>query len=151
MKNLSAVMLRILGLGAMAILLGAGTARAQTAFIRIAGVPGTATDDKHKDWIEIHSFQWGAVQQRAEAEKAGRTPNREALTITKEYDAASAKMKEMCASGKHFASLDIDVVSGGKTIHYHLSDVTVSSFSTSGGDRPMETISLNFTKITMNY
>jgi type VI secretion system secreted protein Hcp len=151
MKNLSVVMLRILGLGAMAILICVGTARAQGAFIKINGVPGTSTDDKHKDWIEIHSFQWGAVQQRAEAEKAGRAPNREALVITKEWDAASPKMKEMCATGTHFPALDIDVVSGGKTIHYHLTDVTVSSFSTSGGERPSESISLNFTKITMNY
>lgn len=150
MKNLSAVVARFFGLGAMAILFCAGTVRAQSAFIKIPGVQGTAKDDKHKDWLQVRSVQWDAIQQRAEAEKARRAPRHEDLVITKEWDVASPKLMEMCASGKHFASLDIDVVSGAKIVHYHLTDVTVSSFNKSAGDRPTESISLNFAKITMD-
>ena len=32
------------------------------AFIKIDGIPGESTDDKHKDWIEILSFHWGVSQ-----------------------------------------------------------------------------------------
>jgi type VI secretion system Hcp family effector len=148
MKNLSTMMLRICGVAAMAIFLCAGAAHAQTAYIKIPGVAGTATDDKHKDWLEIHSAQWDAVQQRAVAERSGGNVRHEALTITKEYDVASPKLVEFCASGKRFSGLDVDVVSGGKTIHYHLTDVIVSSFNKGGGDRPTESITLNYGKIT---
>ena len=29
------------------------------AFLKIDGIPGESTDDKHKDWIEILSFDFG--------------------------------------------------------------------------------------------
>ena len=32
------------------------------AFIKIDGIPGESTDDKHKDWMEISTFSWGASQ-----------------------------------------------------------------------------------------
>ena len=32
------------------------TGGAYDAFLKIDGIPGESTDDKHKDWIEILSF-----------------------------------------------------------------------------------------------
>ena len=29
------------------------------AFLKIDGIPGESTDDKHKDWIEVLSFDFG--------------------------------------------------------------------------------------------
>ncbi len=32
------------------------------AFLKLDGIPGESTDDKHKDWIELLSYNWGATQ-----------------------------------------------------------------------------------------
>lgn len=69
------------------------------------------------------------------------------FVIVKEIDAASPKLYQACASGKHFPTALVEA--GGK--QYKLYDVVISSVQKSGGDRPMETISLNFTKIEMTH
>ncbi|MDE3109811.1 MAG: type VI secretion system tube protein Hcp [Acidobacteriota bacterium] len=66
------------------------------------------------------------------------------LVITKEMDSASPKLYQACATGKHFPSALVET--GGK--QYKLFDVVIASVQkSSGGERPMETITLNFTKI----
>ena len=32
------------------------------AFLKVDGIPGESTDDKHKDWIEVLSFNHGVSQ-----------------------------------------------------------------------------------------
>ena len=72
------------------------------------------------------------------------------FVIMKEIDKSSPLLKEAAASGQRFPEVDVDVFSNGKLMHYKLMDVMVSAVSmSSGGDRPMESISLNFTKIEM--
>jgi len=49
--------------------------------------------------------------------------------------------------------VDVDVAASGKTMHYKLTDVFISAVSvasmSSGGDRPMESISFTYQKIEM--
>jgi type VI protein secretion system component Hcp len=69
------------------------------------------------------------------------------FTITKEIDKASPLLAQACASGKHLPEVDVDLGSGG---HYKLMDVMISSDTkSSGGDRPMESISFTYQKIEM--
>ena len=69
------------------------------------------------------------------------------FTITKEIDKASPLLAQACASGKHFQEVDVELASGGK---YKLTDVMISSDTkSSGGDRPMESISFTYQKIEM--
>ena len=69
------------------------------------------------------------------------------FTITKEIDKASPMLAQAAASGEHLAEVDVQLASGGK---YTLTDVMVSSVQkSSGGDRPMETISFTYQKIEM--
>jgi hypothetical protein len=69
------------------------------------------------------------------------------FTITKEIDKASPMLAQACASSEHLAEVDVQLSSGGK---YTLTDVMVSSVQkSSGGDRPMETISFTYQKIEM--
>lgn len=68
------------------------------------------------------------------------------FTITKEMDAASPKLFEMCASGKHIPEVDVDMGSA----HYVLHDVVISSATkSSAGERPTETLSFTYQKIEM--
>ncbi len=91
----------------------------------------------------------GATNARTGAVTGAATGRRrhEPIVITKEWGAASPQLFRACATGRHFAAVDIDVPSAGRMLHYHLTDVVVSSVQSSGGDRPTETITLNFTKI----
>jgi type VI secretion system Hcp family effector len=69
------------------------------------------------------------------------------FTITKEVDKASPLLTKACASGQHYSEVDVQLASGAK---YTLSDVMVSSVKqSSGGDRPMETVSFTYQKIEM--
>jgi type VI protein secretion system component Hcp len=70
------------------------------------------------------------------------------FVIVKEMDKASPKLFEACASGKHFPSAVVDA--GGK--QYKLYDVAIVSVQkSSGGDRPVETVTLNYTKIEITH
>ncbi len=76
------------------------------AFLKIDGIPGESTDDKHKEWIEIESYQQGLTQPAsatassvggASAERVNFGP----LIVSKLVDKASAKLFEACCTGKH--------------------------------------------------
>ncbi|HEX8879793.1 MAG TPA: type VI secretion system tube protein Hcp, partial [Candidatus Acidoferrum sp.] len=66
------------------------------------------------------------------------------LVIVKEVDKASPKLYQACASGKHFPSAVVEVGAH----QFRLFDVVIASVAkSSGGDRPTEQLTLNFTKI----
>jgi type VI protein secretion system component Hcp len=67
------------------------------------------------------------------------------FVIVKELDGASPKLAQACISGRHFSLAEVDL--GDR--HYKLYDVIVASDQKSGGDRPTETIALNYEKIEM--
>ncbi len=150
MSKLAGTWVRVLGISMLAAMLFPVAARAAVdTFLWIDGVKGGSTDDKHKDWIEIQSFDTGTLQNRAMAERAGRPVTHEPLVITREVDAASPKLRAFCASGKHFPAMNLDVVSGGRTLHYRLTDVTVNSYAMrKAGGSQIEEISFTYQKIT---
>ena len=72
------------------------------AFIKIDGVPGESTDDKHKDWIEVLSYSWGVAQPKSgAASTAGGASAERAdfqdFSIVKVLDKASPKLALACA------------------------------------------------------
>jgi type VI secretion system secreted protein Hcp len=135
------------------------------AFLKIDGVPGESTDDKHKDWIEILSFSLGANQPAsATASSAGgATAERvdiQDLSIVKALDKASPKIFEACCTGQHFKEIKIELCRAGgdklKYMEYKLSNAIVSSVRPGGSAQgsetlPLEEVSFNFGKIEMTY
>ena len=146
------------------------------AFLNIDGVPGESTDDKHKGWIEVLSFQHGESQpSSATASSAGGgTTERvtvEDLTITKHIDKASAKLHELCCNGKHVATVTLQLCrAGGDKVQYmevKMEQVVISAMhaqglnagaaagtTTKGGNAdnlPTESVSFNFGKIKWTY
>ena len=76
------------------------------AFLKVDGIPGESTDDKHKDWIEILSFEFSMVQPSSATDSSagGGTTERvdvEDIDVIKHLDKASPKLYELCCSGKH--------------------------------------------------
>ena len=84
------------------------------AFLKIDGIPGESTDDKHKDWIEVLSFSHG-VSQRASgsASTAGGATAERAdfadFSIVKALDKASPKIFEASATGKHLKAVTVEL------------------------------------------
>jgi type VI secretion system secreted protein Hcp len=73
------------------------------------------------------------------------------ITITKTVDKASPTLSLACANGKHFPKATITLRKAGKVyLRYELSNVLISSYQSGGhggGGVPVDSLSLNFTKI----
>ena len=124
-------------------------------------IKGDATQSKHADWIEVSSLQWGVG--RGIHTAVGHAQNREAsepsvseVTITKPFDSASVLLCQESVKGTEGKTVKLDFVrtdkdGGSVYLQITLSETLVSGYSVStGGDRPSESISLNFTKIEYN-
>lgn len=130
-------------------------------YMKLGDIKGEATDTDHKDQIEILSYSFGASQAGAardvatgqasgkrDAASGQATGKRQhqPITIVKRYDKASPMLAKAMASGEVIKEIE---VSDGTTVH-KLRDCVITSISpvsSAGGDRPMESISLNYEKI----
>jgi type VI secretion system secreted protein Hcp len=131
-------------------------------YVQIDGIKGNATQEGHKDWLDISSLQWGVS--RRLATPTGSSINREAsepsvseVTLTKLLDASSPPIFQQATTGKAGGiKTTIHLVTTGDPgltyMEYVLENSLISSYSvSSSGDRPYETIMINFTKITMKF
>jgi type VI secretion system secreted protein Hcp len=134
------------------------------AFIQIDGVTGEATEDGHKDWIEVSEYQFGVGQQSMMSGGAGgRAAGKadfEPLTIFKTIDKSSPTLALYCANGKHVSKVTLEVsMSAGKKTKFAsilLNNVMISRVQIHGsskGDspRPQEVVSFVYDKITWGY
>ena len=133
------------------------------AFLKIDGLSGESTDDKHKEWIEVLSFQHGMVQPSSAtaSSSGGGTTERvqmHDLSITKLTDKASVALFQACASGKHFKTVTLEVDrAGGDKLKYmeiKMEQVVISSVQVGGSHgagEPTESVSFNFGTATWTY
>jgi type VI secretion system secreted protein Hcp len=135
------------------------------AFLKIEGIPGESTDDKHKDWIEILSYSHGLSQAASGSRSSGGSAtaercNHQDVSIVKTLDKASPKLALFCCNGSHIKEVIIELCRAGgdkqKYMEYKLSDVIISSVrpggSAQGGETlPLEEVSFNYGKIEWTY
>ncbi|HQT68022.1 MAG: hypothetical protein B7Z78_06690 [Rhodospirillales bacterium 20-60-12] len=129
-------------------------------YLKYASIKGDVTAEGFKDYIQLSSFQFGLG--RGVASPLGSAADREAshpslseITVTKEYDVASSDLLKESLSGDGTAKANFAFTrtkSGGtgaeKYLEIKLEDVIISGYSmSSGGDRPAESISMNYVKI----
>ncbi|MDE1882347.1 MAG: type VI secretion system tube protein Hcp [Rhodospirillales bacterium] len=126
-------------------------------------IDGDVTTSGFEKQIEINSFQWGVG--RGIGSPTGASGNREAstpsvseITVSKSLDNASGNlMKEALSSGGKSKLVISFVRTDGTTgadayLEITLTDTMISAYSmSSGGDRPSESISFNFTKIEVKF
>lgn len=130
-------------------------------FLKLDGIKGEAKDSKHKDEIDILSWSFGVSQTGTMGLGGGGgagKANFQDISITKHVDKASPSLFLNCATGKHMKDALLTCrKAGGTQLEYlkiKLSDLLVTSVSggASGGeDRQTENISLNFSKIEIEY
>lgn len=133
------------------------------AFLKIDGIPGESTDDKHKDWIEITSFSHSLEQPAsATASSAGGATaervNHSTFNFTHLLDKASPKLYEACCTGKHIKEVTLELCRAGgdkmKYMEIKMEQVIVSSVAPSGAagqDFPSEAVRLSYGKIKWTY
>ena len=126
-------------------------------YMKFEGINGGVTQDEHKQWIEINSFQFGVG--RGISTPVGNAVDRESsapsvseVVVTKEMDVASTELFKQSIAGVEGKKVEIVFFSTGNPgstfAQYTLEDTLISGYSVSGGsERPSESISLNFTKV----
>jgi type VI secretion system secreted protein Hcp len=128
-------------------------------FLKIDGIPGESSDDKHKDEIQLVAFSWGVDRAREPgrlgAGKSGR-PEFRPFSFQMRVNKASPELFLACASGKHLKEALLTVrKAGGKPLEYlkiKFTDVLVTSFEQASGDEaPAETVAFDFGKIDLEH
>jgi type VI secretion system secreted protein Hcp len=126
-------------------------------YMNYNSIPGDVTETGHTQWIELHSFQWGmgrgiSSTVGSSAERESTAPSVSEIVVTKENDVATGKLMQEAFSGEgRTVKIEFTRTSKDKQEVYlslELTNTMISGYShNSGGDRPTETLSLNFTKV----
>ena len=133
-------------------------------YIKYGDIKGDCTAEGHKGtdgWVEINSFQFGigrgiASPTGGSSDRESSAPSVSEIVVTKPMDSSSYRWMEESLYGEG-QDVTIDFCKTDKGAlevyaSYTLTDCMVSGYSvSSGGDRPQESLSLNFTKIVYNF
>lgn len=130
-------------------------------FLKIEGIDGESLDDGHKNEIEVLSWSWGASQPASMATGSGGGTGKVSMqdfSFSIRNGKASPKIMLACAKGKHIKSATFTCRKAGgdqeEFLVFTLTDCIISSYSTGGsggGDLPIESVSVNFAKVEMQY
>jgi type VI secretion system secreted protein Hcp len=126
-------------------------------------ITGSVTAAGYETWVECGSVQWGVG--RGIGSPVGAQANRECstasvseVTVSKDLDKSSISLFKNAVGGSDKAALlKIHVLKQDGTkivpfVEYEFSNALISGYSvSSGGDRPSESLSFNFTKLQIKY
>jgi type VI secretion system secreted protein Hcp len=129
-------------------------------YMKYGDIVGDVSETNHENWIELTSFSWGVARTASNApgSSTGRAlsaPRVSDVQVAKDEDVATIPMFRAsllgtpCAVTIDFARTGSDGLQAYYTVK--LEQAVVTSFAqSSGGDRPSEAITINFTKVTVS-
>lgn len=130
-------------------------------FLKIDGIKGEAQDAKHKDEIDVLSWSWGMNQSSTTHMGGGGGSgkvNVADLTIAKYVDKATPNLMLFCMNGKHIPKMLLTARKAGENpVEYMKITMeegliaAVSDAGTASDDRSMESVTLNFAKVKVEY
>lgn len=130
-------------------------------FLKLDGIDGESTDDKHKNEIDVESWSWGETNRGTHAGGGGGGAGKVSMQdfhFVMRACKATPKLMLACATGQHIKSAALTCrKAGGDQQEYLIvkfSDLLVSSYQTGGssGDVvPTDQVSMNFSKIEFEY
>ena len=135
---------------------------ASDTFLKIEGIEGESTDDQHKKWIEILSFNHG-VSQMASASISGtggsssERADFQDFSVVKILDTTSPLLALNCVKGTCIPEVKIELCRAGGDkqpyMEYKMTNVIISSVSIGGGGggEPTESLTFNYGKFNWNY
>ena len=133
-------------------------------YLQIDGIKGESQDDKHEDWIEITSAQWGVSQPRSATASTGGGHTAErcelrSITLTKLADLSSPILMQTSAAGRTIPKAKLEVFradGNGDRIKYYeveLDNVLIASVNQAihEGGGLQDSVALRFSKIKWRY
>jgi type VI secretion system secreted protein Hcp len=133
-------------------------------YLQYGSIAGEVTTTGYEKYIEVQSYQWGAGRAVSMPHGGGVSkressdPSLSEVTFTKQLDATSTLLLQQCLVGEMDTTAKVVFTrtkAGGETepfLQYTLTNCAITGYSvSSGGDRPNESLSINFTKIEMKY
>jgi len=128
-------------------------------FLKLGDIKGESKDAKHAGEIDVLSWSWGLSQPSTAASGSGGGAgkvNFSDFSFTHTVDKASPLLMKACATGQHVKEGTLVTRKAGKGQQEYLiikmSDVLVTSVqSSSGGESPMESVSMQFAKVDLEY
>jgi len=134
-------------------------------FLKIQGIKGDSTDDKHKEWIEVTSYKHlinnpfgGAIN--ASGDYVGAKASHHDFKIVKKLDSASPTLFQYCHLAKRIPQVQLELcrAMGDKTpfMKYTFKEAVIASVEPEGSHDtkdtlPIETISVRYVQISLEY
>lgn len=132
-------------------------------FLKVDGIEGESQFKGHENEIDVLSWSWG-VSQTGTTHVGGGSGAGKAnvgdLSIQHSVDKASPNLLQYCFLGKHIPSavLTQRKAGGDKSLDFltiKMKDLIISSVNAGGsdgsGERPTESLSLNFAEVSVIY
>ena len=128
-------------------------------FLKLGDIKGESTDAKHAGEIDVLSWSWGVSQTGTAASGGGAGAGKVSfsdLNFTHNVDKASPLLMKACATGQHVKDATLVSRKAGKGQQEYLiikmSDIVVTGVQpSSAGEQPMESVSMQFAKIDLEY
>lgn len=135
---------------------------ASDMYMKLQGIDGDSTDEKHPKWIELLSYAVGHSLlmdgTKSKGTRSSGKANFQDFTIAKQMDSTSPQIADHVARGQHIPEITIELcrATGEKTVYmkYVLKDVVISSYQVSGstgGGEPTESLSFDYSEIHWVY
>jgi type VI secretion system secreted protein Hcp len=131
-------------------------------YMKYGNINGPVTTQGFEKWIELNSVQWGTHRNigtaaRGSTSREHSEPSISEITVTKLTDVASAKLFLDAVAGKldNKVEIKLTTTTKGKVetfLALKMENTGISNYTvSSGGEMPMESLSLNFTKISNTF
>lgn len=130
-------------------------------FLKVDGIDGESTDDKHKNEIDLESWSWGETNAGTSRAGGGGGAGKVVMQdfhFVMKVNKATPKLMLACATGQHIKEAKLVCrKAGGDQQEYmsiKFSDLLVSSYQTGGSQGeviPVDQIGFNFSKIEFEY
>jgi type VI secretion system secreted protein Hcp len=138
----------------------APTAGAAEMFMKLDGIEGESSDDKHKGEIELESFAFGMKNTGGGGTGGGGGAGKAefaSICFEKRFDRSSPKIFQAAAAGTHVKSAVVTFRRSGKEqqefLTYKFEDVVFDQYDHSGDQKPqmIEDIGFQYSKFEMAY
>src|SRR5262245_41740755 len=133
---------------------------ASDTFAKIGDIKGESLDAKHKDEVDMLSWSWGLSNETSGPGPGGGgaagKPSFKDLQFTHVIDKASPGFMTACATGQHIKDATITARKAGHAQQEYLiikmNEVVITNVAlASTGDPPIESVTLQFGKIDLEY
>lgn len=153
---------KLLSLASCILMLGASLPANAAAggtdyFLKFDGIKGGSTDQKHRDWSDIYSFNWGVTATPAIGGGGAARVEFSDFSWNQGLDRSYTPLFKNISTGKHIKNAVIDFTTFGKApiVYFKMTfdDVVLSSLNLAGsaGSDPSFAGSFSYNKITLDY